>query len=125
MHRSDTIARLPSRFHHTRCRVFSIDASSLLKARDVNKQPDWRITSLLFSLLTTSQRACLNQQVGAAFEGSSLPTQVLNGKLERFAEPISKGHIVSEKTRTKLLAFICTLLLVLDECNTAWPRIST
>ena len=135
----------------------SIDASSLLKARDDKSRAGllpWRRSRFVEEKLRTAaqssapsaarkQTARLAYYLAAllAFNDLSprlskiskselpskfpgLPTQVLNGMLERFAEPISKRHTVSEKMKTKLLAFICTLFLVLDECNTDATRVA-
>lgn len=44
----------------------------------------------------------------------SVPTQVLNGLLTRFAEQVGKKYTVTEKMKTKLLAWICTLYLYVD-----------
>jgi DNA-directed RNA polymerase I subunit RPA49 len=39
---------------------------------------------------------------------------VLNGLLTRFAESVGKKYTVTDKMRTKLLAWICTLYILLD-----------
>ncbi|RSH91177.1 DNA-directed RNA polymerase I subunit rpa49 [Saitozyma podzolica] len=51
-------------------------------------------------------------EIASKFRG--VPPQVLNGMLSRFAEGSGKKYTVTEKMRTKLFAYICTLYLLLD-----------
>jgi DNA-directed RNA polymerase I subunit RPA49 len=51
-------------------------------------------------------------EIPSKFRG--VPPQVLNGMLSRFAEGSGKKYTVTEKMRTKLFAYICTLYLLLD-----------
>ena len=46
-----------------------------------------------------------------------LPSQMLDGLLSRFTEPLGKKFAVTEKTKTKLLAWICVVYLHLDAFN--------
>jgi DNA-directed RNA polymerase I subunit RPA49 len=51
--------------------------------------------------------------LAAKFPG--VPLQLLDGCLSRFAEPAGKRYTVTEKTRTKLLAWICVVYLSLND----------
>lgn len=43
-----------------------------------------------------------------------VPQVVLNGLMQRFAEPSGKRYTITEKTRTKLMAWICVCYLAID-----------
>lgn len=43
-----------------------------------------------------------------------MPSQVLTGLFTRFAEQNGKHYTITDKTRQKILAWICCLCLVLD-----------
>lgn len=43
-----------------------------------------------------------------------MPVQVLNGLLSRFAEKNGKHFAITGQSRTKILAWICCICLVLD-----------
>lgn len=51
-------------------------------------------------------------ELAGKFQG--MPSQVLDGLCARFAEPVGKKFAVTDKTRMKLLAWICTAYLAAD-----------
>lgn len=53
-----------------------------------------------------------------------MPVQVLSGLLSRFAEPNGKHYIISDKSRAKILAWICCICLVLDGCTVECGKIA-
>jgi DNA-directed RNA polymerase I subunit RPA49 len=52
------------------------------------------------------------------------PTQLLNGLLTRFAEKSGKKYTSTEKTKTKLLAWMCTVYLHLDGFSVSVERVA-
>jgi DNA-directed RNA polymerase I subunit RPA49 len=58
----------------------------------------------------------------AAFPG--VPTQVTNGLVSRFAESVGKRYTVTEKSKTKLLAWICIIYLWVDGWTTDVGRVA-
>lgn len=61
-------------------------------------------------------------ELPAKFPG--VPQQVLNGLLTRFAEPQGKQFTVTEKTKTKLLAWICVCYLACDGWSVDISRVA-
>ncbi|KAL1411208.1 DNA-directed RNA polymerase I subunit rpa49 [Vanrija albida] len=61
-------------------------------------------------------------ELPAKFPG--VPQQVLNGLLTRFAEPQGKQYTVTEKTKTKLLAWICVCYLACDGWSVDISRVA-
>ena len=53
-----------------------------------------------------------------------IPPQLLTGLLERFTESTGKRYAVTEKTKTKLLAWICVVYLHLDEFSVELGKLS-
>jgi DNA-directed RNA polymerase I subunit RPA49 len=54
-----------------------------------------------------------------------VPSQIVNGVLERFAEKIGHKHKVTESRQMKLIAYLCTLYLVIDGWSTDIAKVAT
>lgn len=61
-------------------------------------------------------------ELAAKFPG--IPPQLLTGLLDRFTEPTGKRYAVTEKTKTKLFAWICVVYLHLDDFSVELGKLS-
>jgi DNA-directed RNA polymerase I subunit RPA49 len=61
--------------------------------------------------------------MGTKLPGVPLP--LLDGLLARFTETIGQKHVVTEKTKTKLLAWICVVWLHLEEYTADVSRLAS
>lgn len=55
---------------------------------------------------------------------AGVPIQVINGLLTRFAETNGKAHVVTDKMRAKVLAWVCCLYLVVEGGSTEIGRVA-
>ncbi|ADV20586.1 DNA-directed RNA polymerase I subunit RPA49 [Cryptococcus gattii E566] len=70
--------------------------------------------SCLLSLLDFSPRLSKTPVNKLAPTFPQVPRQIIDGMLSRFAEPNGLKHNVTEKSKTKLLVWICLLYLILE-----------